>query len=194
MIEEACLEGYGGSMDKRREVLRAHCPCRNNELTRDHWTEMFRIAREGSLRERDGALHAIGTLLKGARTNREYRILLKEFRPQLDELMDNPRTARLVLGQVKPKHGHAHRGAARQAFRRVVSVLERCTPNEAAIWVNQYLNLRGNRRVSAKERGVVRLSSWVCHRVEFQPGRKVSEEELLKKAEQFLPSVFARSA
>jgi hypothetical protein len=89
------------------------------------------------------------------------------------------------------KHGHAHRGAAIQSYRRHRRVLDLATPSELAVWVNQQAQLAGKRKLAATDNGVQRLWLWLKHRVRIQPNRATRPEELLKVARRFLPDAFA---
>ncbi len=178
----------------RCDALRACCPCRNGNL-RDLgiWRAVFHAARHGNLRERNRAAHAIGTLMEKAVDNDAWRGVLREFKPDLDALRRDPRTSRLLLGQMK-KHGHAHRGAAVQGFRRRRKVLDLATAAELAAWVNGHLHLSGRRRVTQNDPGIQRLWRWLKHRVQFQPTRRTSEAEIAKRAARYLPGLFEQAA
>lgn len=183
-----------GSNQSRCAAIRALCPCRNNRVRdRAVWSAIFRKAREGGLRERDQAAHAIGTLTEKAANNEEWRDLLHAFRDELDALMRHTRSARVVLGQMK-KHGHAHRGAARQGYRRRRTVLDLKTPAELADWANQHLGLSGRRRVAASDPGLLRLWRWLANRVRRQPGRRTTEPELVARGQRYLPTLFQTPA
>lgn len=183
-----------GSYLSRCDAIRALCPCRNNSV-RDLavWAEIFRKAREGGFRERDQAAHAIGTLMEKAARNAEWRDVLHAFSDELDSLVREPRSARVILGQMK-KHGHAHRGAASQGYRRRRAVLDLRTPAEIADWVNDHLGLGGRARVEPNDPGVSRLWGWLAHRVRCQPGRRTSEKELITRGQRYLPELFQRPA
>ena len=178
----------------RCDALRACCPCRNGNL-RDLgiWRAVFHTARHGNLRERNRAAHAIGTLMEKAVDNAAWRGVLREFKADLDALRRDPRTSRLLLGQMK-KHGHAHRGAAMQGYRRRRKVLDLATPVELAAWVNGRLHLAGRRRVSRTDPGIQRLWRWMQHRVQFQPTRRTSEAEIAKRAARYLPGLFEQAS
>ena len=182
-------EDYG----TRCDALRACCPCRNGNL-RDLgiWRAVFDAARYGNLRERNRAAHAIGTLMEKAVDNAAWRGVLREFKADLDALRRDPRTSRLLLGQMK-KHGHAHRGAAVQGYRRRRKVLDLATPAELAAWVNGCLRLAGRRRVTRHDPGIQRLWRWMKHRVQFQPTRRTSEAEIVKRAVRYLPGLFEQA-
>ena len=111
----------------RCDALRDCCPCRTGNL-RDFevWRAVFDKALRGNLRERDRAAHAIGTLTEKAVENPAWRGVLRNFKTELDTLRRDRRAARLLLGQMK-KHGHAHRGAAAQGYRRRRKVLDLAT-------------------------------------------------------------------
>ena len=183
-----------GSNLSRRGAIRALCPCRNNSVRHlAVWAEIFRKAREGGLQERDQAAHAIGTLMEKAARNAEWRDVLHAHREELDALVRDPRSARQILGQMK-KHGHAHRGAASQGYRRRRAVLDLRTPAELAGWVNQHLGLEGRGRVTPNDPGLGRLWRWLAHRVRCQPGRRTSEKELIGRGQRYLPELFQRPA
>ena len=131
-------------------------------------------ALRGNMRERDRAAHAIGTLMEKALENPAWRDLLRAFKTELDALRRDRRASRLLLGQMK-KHGHAHRGAAMQGYRRRRKVLDLASPAELAAWVNGHLQLAGRNRVTADHPGIQRLWRWMKHRVRFQPERRTSE-------------------
>lgn len=171
-------------------ALRALCPCRNNHV-RDVavWRTVFRKALHGGMRERDQAAHAIGTLTEKAARSLEWRHLLHALKDDLDALMRDTRASRRILGQMK-KHGHAHRGAARQNYRRRRRLLDLSTPQELATWVNAHLGLAPAERVSPTDAGVQRLWGWLRHRVRFQPARGTKEHELVVKARRYLPRLF----
>ena len=179
-----------GSNLSRCDAIRALCPCRNNGI-RDLavWAEIFRKARDGGFRERDQAAHAIGTLMEKAARNAEWRDVLDAHRDELDALVRDPRSARLILGQMK-KHGHAHRGAASQGYRRRRAVLDLRTPAELASWVNEHLGLVGRAQVMPSDPGLNRLWRWLAHRVRCQPGRRTSEKELIGRSQRYLPELF----
>ena len=183
-----------GSNLSRRDAIRALCPCRNNSV-RDLavWAEIFRKARDGGFRERDQAAHAIGTLMEKAARNAEWRDVLNAFGDELDALVRDPRSARQILGQMK-KHGHAHRGAASQGYRRRRAVLDLRTPAELANWVNEHLGLAGRSRVAPNDPGLNRLWGWLAHRVRCQPGRRTSQKELIGRGQRYLPELFQRPA
>ena len=178
----------------RCEALRQLCPCRNNRM-RDLvvWRAVFATALEGGKRERGQAAHAIGTLLDKARRSSEWRDLLHALQDDLDALMRDARASGPVLGTMK-RHGHAHRGAARQNYRRHRSALSLATRSELAAWINQALALAEERRVAPEDPGVGRLWRWLSHRVACQPGRTTKETEMLDKARRYLPRLFDQDA
>ena len=183
-----------GSNLSRCDAIRALCPCRNTSIRDlDVWAEIFRKARDGGFRERDQAAHAIGTLMEKAARNAEWRDVLHACRDDLDALVRDPRSARVILGQMK-KHGHAHRGAATQGYRRRRAVLDLKTPAELADWVNGHLGLVGRARVAPSDPGLHRLWRWLAHRVRCQPGRRTSEKELIGRGQRYLPELFQRPA
>ena len=108
--------------------------------------------------------------------------------------MRDTRSARVVLGQMK-KHGHAHRGAARQGYRRRRTVLDLKTPAELADWVNGHLGLTGqgaHRCERPRPDAAVALAR--DHRVRRQPGRRTSEPELVARSQRYLPALFQTPA
>ena len=184
------LQAYEGSMDQRRAVLRELCPCRAQTKDVKVWAELFKLARTGSLRERDGAVHAIGTLIVKAKRNAEYRSILLEFESELDSLWAEPKAARLLLNQFKQKgHGHNRRGTAQRNMRRIRRMFDVSTPNELTKWVNGYFAVPNSRRIEPGHIGISRLAKWMRHRVRCQPERKTKETELAKQAERFLPEL-----
>jgi hypothetical protein len=64
------------------------------------------------------------------------------------------------------------------------------SPNELAGWVNQVLGLPRHRGVSRKHDGILRLSTWVVHRLAERPNKSISDKQLLAKARQWLPDYF----
>ena len=178
------------SYQTRCDALRDCCPCRTGNL-RDFevWRAVFDKALHGNLRERDRATHAIGTLTEKAVENPAWRDVLRNFKTELDALRRDRRAARLLLGQMK-KHGHAHRGAAAQGYRRRRKVLDLATPDELAAWVNDRLQLADPDRVTGNHPGVQRLARWMAHRVVGQPERRTSEAELATRAARYLPQLF----
>ena len=193
-VEKLLAAMNAGSYLSRCDAIRDLCPCRNNSI-RDLavWAEIFRKAGEGGFRERDQAAHAIGTLMDKAARNAEWRAVLQAFSDQLDALVCDPRSARAILGQMK-KHGHAHRGAASEGYRRRRAVLDLKNPAELADWVNDHLGLVGRDRVAPADPGLSRLWRWLAHRVRCQPGRRTSEKELIGRGQRYLPELFQRPA
>lgn len=176
--------------DSRCRTLRSLCPCRSNNRELELWEEVFTGLLKGGKRERDQAAHVIGTLLEKALFSREWRAVLMQFDDRFDAIMANPRSARVLLGQMK-KHGHAHRGAAIQSLRKRRRLMEIGSPAELAEWLNDRADLRGRSRVKASDPGLRRLWRWHEHRIRFQPERATREQQLLRKAERFLPKAFA---
>ena len=156
-----------GDHRQRCETLRQLCPCRNNRVRElAVWREVFDKALHGGMRE-----------------------LLRSLRDELDALMLDTRASRRILGQMK-KHGHAHRGAARQNYRRRRRALDLATPAQLAAWVNRTLGLTGEKAISAKDHGVLRLACWQQHRIACQPERATKEGELIDRAQRYLPALF----
>lgn len=189
-VESAITALNEGGHRERCEVLRELCPCRRSRV-RDLavWRAVFHKARNGGMGERDRAAHAIGTLMEKASGSAEWRDLLACLRTELDALMRDTRASRRILGQMK-RHGHAHRGAARQNYRRRRRLLDLATPAELADWVNRRLGLAGGERVTASDPGIRRLWRWMKHRIACQPARATKEEELVAKARRYLPRLF----
>ena len=189
-IDQLLVALREGEHRRRCDTLRELCPCRNNHV-RDVavWREVFDKALHGGMRERDQAAHAIGTLTEKALRSAQWRELMHNLRDELDALMRDTRASRRILGQMK-KHGHAHRGAARQNYRRRRRSLDLATPAELAEWVNRKLELAGESSVSAADPGIVRLWRWLTHRVARQPDRRTREDELIDKARRYLPRLF----
>lgn len=174
-----------GNTKSRCNTLRNVCPCRNNQRDIGVWREVFRKAAEGSMNERNQAAHAIGTLLQKAQRSAQWRDVVHRLERDLDAVMADERASRLVLGQMK-RHGHAHRGAAAQSYRRHRKAVEIRTPDELAKWANDRLSLTGSRRVTGNHPGLHRLWRWISHRIKFQPNRKTRDQEIVEKAEHFL--------
>ena len=154
------------------------------------WRAVFDKARHGGIRERRQAAHAIGTLSEKAAKSGEWHALLRALRPELDALMGDARASRQLLGTMK-RHGHMHRGAAMQNFRRHRQRLELATEAELAAWLNGELGLAAERVIDPREAGVARLKGWLAHRVACQPNRRIRNEELLRRARRYLPRAFA---
>ena len=187
---ESLLDALQGDHRRRCETLRQLCPCRNNRVRElAVWREVFDRALHGGMRERDQAAHAIGTLSEKAQGSAEWRDLLRSLRDELDALMLDTRASRRILGQMK-KHGHAHRGAARQNYRRRRRALDLATPADLAAWINGTLDLTGETAISANDHGVLRLARWLGHRIACQPERATKEEELIDRARRYLPGLF----
>lgn len=190
---QSCSSGipsYEGSMDNRRAILRDLCPCRNQTTELATWRELFELATSGSLRERDGAIHAIGTLVDKARRNQQYRSILLKFEEELNELLSEPKAARLLLNQFKRKgHGHNRRGSAQRNIRKAKRLFDLTTPLELSAWVNDYFDVPSPKRIEASHNGISRLAKWMRHRVRCQPTRRTKETELAKQAERFLPEL-----
>ena len=192
---QSCNNGipsYEGSMDHRRAILRDLCPCRNQTTNLTIWRELFELATVGSLRERDGALHAIGTLIAKAKRNEQYRSILLEFEKELNELLRQPRSARLLFNQFKNKgHGHNRRGTAQRNVRKSKRLFDLTTPRELSDWVNEYFDVPPLKRIDPSHNGIARLAKWMRHRVRCQPTRRTKDVELAKQAERFLPELAA---
>lgn len=186
---KACVDDL--NLIERRQFLRGMCPCRTNSSDDlEGWRELFTRARFGSISERRAAAHSIGTLLEKAHRVDAYRELLVELQSELDALMADPRAASQVLGVLK-KHGHAHKGAARKNYRKAYSLFTMQSPAEVASWLNNRMTSLTQPRVTANSKVVQNLSRWLKHRVTFQPARKTTEDELVKKARQLAPALFA---
>jgi len=173
-----------GSYDARCRVLRDLCPCRNNRNRETEvWREIFKKALRGGLRERNQAAHAIGTLIDKGMRSAKWRSILHQLSDRLDNLMQDPRASRMLLSQMK-RHGHAHRGAAAQSYRRRRRILDMATRAELSAWLS---GLEGVDRLRSHDPGVGRLWRWLKHRAHYQPDRDTSDRELLKMASRFLP-------
>ena len=157
------------------------------------WRAVFHKATHGGIRERRQAAHAIGTLSEKAAKSSEWHALLRTLRPELDALMGDTRASRALLGTMK-RHGHMHRGAARQNYRRHRQRLELATQAELAEWLNAELRLAAEQAIDPREPGVARLWGWLKHRIACQPNRKTKDEELLNRARRYLPRAFAADA
>lgn len=179
----------------RCRTLRDLCPCRNGKVQDVAvWRAVFHKARHGGVKERKQAAHAIGTLSDKAARNADWHALLRVLRPELDALMADSRASQALLGTMK-RHGHMHRGAARQNYRRHRQRLELATPAELAAWLNKDLGLTAECAVDPQEPGIERLWRWLKHRIACQPTRATKDEELLQRARRYLPQAFAhRSA
>lgn len=189
------LSDYGGKIGQRRAMLKSLCPCRNgNTLDVETWRSMVRICTNGSLKERNSAAHAIGTLLTKAEHSKKWRKVALEIAPDIHDLMDDSRASRSLLGTLK-KHGHATKGTARKNYRRSIKSLnEQQTPQHLASWLNRKLLLDRRHRIEATHSGVQRLALWIERRRKFQPNRRTSEAEILTQARQLLPTFFSLSA
>ena len=64
------------------------------------------------------------------------------------------------------------------------------THEELAHWVNTILNVKSYKGVSPKNPGLERLAQWIKRRQDANPTGKISEEELLSLAQQWLPEFF----
>ena len=64
------------------------------------------------------------------------------------------------------------------------------SPGELAVWANRVLGLKPHRGVSPRHPGIERLSRWVERRLIHQPGSRITDEELLHLARQWLPEFF----
>ena len=179
---------HDGSYYARCNALRNLCPCRNNRREIEVWREIFDRAIHGGLQERKAAAHVIGTLIDKGMRSAKWRSILHQLSDRLDNLMRNPRASRILLSQMK-RHGHAHRGAAIQSYRRRRRVLDMATCAELSAWLS---GLEGVDRLSPHDRGVGRLWRWLIHRAHYQPNRDTSDKELLKMASRFLPGQSAR--
>jgi len=174
--------------DTRCRTIRGLCPCRSSTKELALWDEVFSSLLNGGRRERNQAAHVIGTLIHKASKSRHWREVLVAFADRLDAIMANPPSAQMLLAQMK-RHGHAHRGAAMQAFRKRRQFIDLSSPAELAAWVNKRARLRGPGRVQPGDPGLRRLWRWHEHRGRFQPERGTRDAELLEQAARFLPQV-----
>lgn len=189
LLNTKICESEPSNLDRRR-TLRSICPCRTNSSQEyDKWRDLFTLARHGSYSERASAAHSLGTLIEKAKVVPAYRALLKHFQSDLDELMLDPKASRNVLGVMK-KHGHAHKGAARKNYRKAYRVFQPYTKQDLVDWFNERMT-PSSRKVSVASPGIARLATWMQHRVKCQPNRRTTDEELLKKAKQYLPAYFS---
>lgn len=61
---------------------------------------------------------------------------------------------------------------------------------ELATWVNAVLGVKAYKGVSPKHPGIDRLFRWIKHRTEANPNGQISDTELLRLAQQWLPEFF----
>ncbi|MCY3885172.1 MAG: hypothetical protein OXG24_09710 [Gammaproteobacteria bacterium] len=185
------LAGYGGKMNERRQLLKSLCPCRNNQVKGvETWKGILKIATYGSLKERNSAAHAIGTLLAKAKKSDEWRRIVVEIEDELHALMDDTRASRSLLGTFK-KHGHARRGTARKNYRKVIKSMDIQTPKQLAQWLNERLSHMNRPQVAASNPGLKRLYVWLDRRKTFEPHKRTKDKEVLAQAKQFLPAYFS---
>ncbi len=65
------------------------------------------------------------------------------------------------------------------------------SPAELVHWVNTALDVKPHKGPGKSHPAIQRLSRWVTNRLAVNPGARVSEEELLALAQQWLPDHFA---
>ena len=184
------LDGYGGKMNERRQILKNLCPCRNNQVKDvETWKGILKIATHGSLKERNSAAHAVGTLLAKASKNEEWRRIVVEVEPELQALMEDTRASRSLLGTFK-KHGHARRGTARKNYRRIIKSMDIQNPNQLSDWLNERLLISKQPAIDPSLPGLKRLYIWLDRRRTFEPNKRTSDAEILSQAKQFLPKYF----
>ena len=178
--------------DEGTDILKELCPCRNRVVDPKVWHEVFLKAREGSQRERHQAIHAIATLLQKAQSSPPWRKLMRELEDDLDQVMAHPVASGMLVGEVAHQARHAKRrkGSARETFRRQRRAMDLTSRRDLAAWANATLGLRKHSGVPANHPGIDRLWRWLSHRVAFQARRRTAEEELLRKASQWLPEFF----
>ena len=175
-----------------RKYLRGLCPCRTNSSEDiDGWRVLFLKAKYGSFSERKAAAHSIGTLIQRAKDDNTYRSLLQHLEHDLHALMQDPRSASQLLGVMKG-HGHQRKGSGRRNFRKAISVLKLQSPSALASWLNKHPKIATTKPIEQNSKLVRRLAQWLNHRVEFQPGRKTTDEELLHQARLMQPSLFTK--
>lgn len=185
------LEGYGGKINERRQMLKSLCPCRNNQVKDvETWKGILKIATHGSLKERNSAAHAIGTLLAKATKSEEWRQIVVQVENELHELMDDTRASRSLLGTFK-KHGHARRGTARKNYRRVMKSMDIQNPKQLSQWLNEKLSLSNHQVIESSHPGLNRLYVWLDRRRRFEPNKRTKDSEILAQAKQFLPTYFS---
>ena len=184
------LDSYGGKINERRQMLKNLCPCRNNQVKDvETWKGILEIATHGSLKERNSASHAIGTLLAKATKSEEWRQIVVQVEDELHALMDDTRASRSLLGTFK-KHGHARRGTARKNYRRVIKSMDIQNPKQLSRWLNEKLSLPNHQAIETSHPGLKRLFVWLDRRRRFEPNKRTKEDEILAQAKQFLPTYF----
>jgi hypothetical protein len=185
------LEGYGGKINERRQMLKNLCPCRNNQVKDvETWKGVLKIATHGSLKERNSAAHAVGTMLAKATKSEQWRQIVVQVENELHELMDETRASRSLLGTFK-KHGHARRGTARKNYRRVIKSMDIQSPKQLSQWLNEKLSLSDRQAIEASQPGLKRLYVWLDRRRRFEPNKRTRNCEILAQAKQFLPEYFS---
>lgn len=177
-------------MNERRQQLKSLCPCRNSQV-KDvvTWKGILKVATHGSLKERNSAAHAVGTLLAKAKKSDEWRQIVVGIEDELHALMDDTRASRSLLGTFK-KHGHARRGTARKNYRRTIKSIDIQSPEQLTKWLNAKLSNQSLARVDARHPGMKRLYTWLDRRRTFEPNKRTKEAEILAQAKQFLPASF----
>ena len=184
------LANYGGKSWERRKILKSLCPCRNSQVRDvETWRSIIRIATNGSLKERNSAAHAIGTMLGKAKKNEEWQQIALQVEDDLHVLMDDTRASRSLLGTLK-KHGHASRGTARRNYRRIVKSLDFHSPGQLANWINERQKLAGKKRLDASHSGIKQLTTWIDRRKRFEPDKRLTESAILAQAQRILPTHF----
>ena len=179
-----------GTCDEQTKVMRSLCPCRNHIRDIGVWRKVFQAARQRGTRVRRQAIHAIATLLQRAKTSRRWHALLQDLSAELDKVLSDPETCKLLRRQVQ--HDAEVAGGLTPAAhcRKLRRILELTTPNELASWVNNLLGHRPPEGVNPRHPGLVRLRRWHVHRITFQPERRTDPQEFLRKARRWLPEFF----
>ncbi len=189
LVKAEVIEALDASGNQQCDVLTLLCPCRNQVRDLAVWHEVFRWARAGGSRARHRACHAIATLMQRAQGSTRWRQLLQSMDNDLSRLWSDPRASTMLVGQVEHNASHARRLRKSPAalYRYQRRVLDLATPRELAAWVNEQAGLRPHEGVSPKHPGIQRLARWLEHRVTFHDHRKTDAEEILDKAQRWLP-------
>jgi len=178
-----------GNLQQRAQVLQEVCPCRNDVQDRSVWARVFEAAHESG-KGRVRAIHAIATLLNHAKKSTRWRAVMKDFEEELDAVMADPDACRLLRLQVQhdPKaQGDLTPAGQAKRLRRTVALSR---PEEITDWLNGLLGRDRSNGIHPGHPGLVRLWKWHQNRITMEPNRKTKTEEVLVKAEQFLPEFF----
>lgn len=178
------------SCAKQSTLLRSLCPCRNNIQDISVWQKVFQTALQPGTRVRGQAIHAIATLLERSKTSRRWRKVLKELAADLDVLLSDPAACRLLRQEVQHDAKVAGDLTPAAHCKKLRRLLELNTPKELADWLNKLLGHRKTGGVRPGHPGLERLWRWHVHRITFQPDRKTDPQELVQKAQRWLPEYF----